>query len=157
MTPIDADFTLPAIGPVSTWSVEVCFGDCDPAGIVFFPNYLRWMDSASLHWFRCCGLPPWRELERSHGLIGTPLLEIRTRFRRSASYGQTLSVQSQVVAWQRRTVTQHHRVFDEHGELLCEGLELRAFCQRGADGRISAMAFPDDLRQRCGAPSLTAS
>ena len=24
--------------------VDVHFGDCDPAGIVFFPNYSRWMD-----------------------------------------------------------------------------------------------------------------
>ena len=25
------------------------FGDCDPAQIVFYPNFLRWMDAASLH------------------------------------------------------------------------------------------------------------
>ena len=24
--------------------VDVYFGDCDPAGIVFFPNFSRWMD-----------------------------------------------------------------------------------------------------------------
>ena len=30
------------------FTVDVHFGDCDPAGIVFFPNFSRWMDAASL-------------------------------------------------------------------------------------------------------------
>ena len=24
------------------YTVDVTFGDCDPAGIVFFPNFSRW-------------------------------------------------------------------------------------------------------------------
>ena len=44
------------------FTVDVHFGDCDPAGIVFFPNFSRWMDSASLAFFMACGVPPWREL-----------------------------------------------------------------------------------------------
>ena len=31
--------------------VDVHFGDCDPAGIVFFPNFSRWMDASSLAFF----------------------------------------------------------------------------------------------------------
>ena len=45
---------------VTRFTVE--FGDCDPAGIVFYPNYLRWMDAASLHFFRAMGVPSWQEL-----------------------------------------------------------------------------------------------
>ena len=33
------------------YGVDEQFGDCDPAGIVFFPNYSRWMDAASHHYF----------------------------------------------------------------------------------------------------------
>jgi 4-hydroxybenzoyl-CoA thioesterase len=29
----------------NTIQLHVKFGDCDPAGIVFYPNYFRWMDS----------------------------------------------------------------------------------------------------------------
>ena len=45
--------------------VTVHFGDCDPAGIVFFPNFLRWMDQSSLAFFMACGVPPWRELVKT--------------------------------------------------------------------------------------------
>ena len=59
--------------------VDVHFGDCDPAGIVFFPNFSRWMDEASGAFFLACGVPPWRELMKDRGIVGTPLLEIHTR------------------------------------------------------------------------------
>ena len=42
----------------TTYTVNVTFGDCDPAGIVFFPNFSRWMDTASLSFFMQCGVPP---------------------------------------------------------------------------------------------------
>ena len=38
--------------------VDVQFGDCDPAGIVFFPNFNRWMDESSAAFFVACGVPP---------------------------------------------------------------------------------------------------
>ena len=60
---------------VVVYPVAVCFGDCDPAGIVFFPNFSRWMDAASLNFFVACGIPVWRELVKTHGIIGTPLLQ----------------------------------------------------------------------------------
>ena len=67
------------------FEVKVQFGDCDPAGIVFYPNFSKWMDASSLHFFMECGVPPWRELVKTTGIIGTPLLEINTKFLRPAT------------------------------------------------------------------------
>jgi 4-hydroxybenzoyl-CoA thioesterase len=39
------------------------------------------MDEASLAFFMACGVPPWRELVKTRGIVGTPLLEIHTRFK----------------------------------------------------------------------------
>ena len=30
------------------YKITVNWGDCDPAGIVFYPNFYKWMDEA--HW-----------------------------------------------------------------------------------------------------------
>ena len=79
--------------------VDVHFGDCDPAGIVFFPNFSRWMDEASLAFFMACGVPPWRELLNTRGIVGAPLLEIHTTFSKSATYGETLEVHTSIEAW----------------------------------------------------------
>ena len=70
-----------------THTVQVEFGDCDPARIVWFPNFFRWIDAASRNYFVQCGVPSWAETERTLGIIGTPLVDARCRFVNTASYG----------------------------------------------------------------------
>lgn len=129
-------------------AVTVQFGDCDPAGIVFFPNFLRWMDAASLNFFMRCGVPPWRELERSRGIVGTPVLEIGTRFVQSATYGEQLEIHTSVQEWRNKTFVHRHAVM-RGDTLLCEGTEVRAFITREADGRLRAVPIPEDIRALC--------
>ena len=130
--------------------VDVQFGDCDPAGIVFFPTFSKWMDQASLAFFMAHGVPPWRELVKTRGIIGTPLLEIHTRFIRPATYGQTIEVHTTVEAWAAKTF-RHRHVISRDGTVLCEGTETRAFCTRHPEDpdRIQAIPVPEDIRLLC--------
>ena len=130
--------------------VRVQFGDCDPAGIVFYPNYLRWMDESSLGFFRACGIPPWRELLRLRGIVGTPLLEIQTRFLRSATYGESLSVTTSIESWARKTFV-HRHIVRRGDTLICEGTETRVFIVRDPDDpdQFRAIPIPEDIRAAC--------
>jgi 4-hydroxybenzoyl-CoA thioesterase len=132
------------------YRVNVQFGDCDPAGIVFFPNFSRWMDEASLAFFMACGVPPWRELVKTTGLIGTPLLEIHTRFLKPATYGETIEVHTTVEEWAVKTF-RHRHVIRRGSDLLCEGTEVRAFCQKDPANpdRIKAVPIPEDIKALC--------
>jgi 4-hydroxybenzoyl-CoA thioesterase len=132
------------------YSIEVLFGDCDPAGIVFFPNFSKWMDASSLNFFMQCGVPPWRELVKTRGIIGTPLLEIHTRFLKPATYGQTLQVHTSVIEWSTKVFT-HKHVIQRGADILCEGTEKRAFCIRHPEDpdRIKAIEVPEDLKALC--------
>ena len=135
--------------------VTVAFGDCDPAGIVFFPNFLRWMDTASLSFFMQCGVPPWRELVKTRGIVGTPLLEINTKFHKAVTYGETITIATHVEEWRAKVIVQMHRVTRARAgggeDLICEGREVRAFVERdGADpDRLRAIAVPEDIRLLC--------
>ena len=130
--------------------VAVHFGDCDPAGIVFFPNFSRWMDQSSLAFFMACGVPPWRELVKTRGIVGTPLLEIHTRFLKAVTYGEALEVHTCIEHWEAKTFRHKHQIF-KAGELVCEGTELRAFVIRDPTDpdRIKAIPIPDDIRALC--------
>ncbi len=132
------------------YRVNVQFGDCDPAGIVFFPNFSRWMDEASLAFFMACGVPPWRELVKTTGIIGTPLLEIHTRFLKPATYGETIEVHTTVEEWAVKTF-RHRHVVKRGNDLLCEGTEVRAFCQKDPANpdRIKAVPIPEDIKALC--------
>ena len=130
--------------------VQVHFGDCDPAGIVFFPNFARWMDQASLAYFMAMGLPPWRELTATRGIVGTPVLETHTRFINPATYGETLEVHTSVTAWERKVFRHRHQVM--RGDLLlCVGTEVRAFVVHHPDdpSRLKAIPPPEDIVAMC--------
>ena len=130
--------------------VDVQFGDCDPAGIVFFPNFSRWMDAASLAFFVQCGVPPWRELVKTRGIVGTPLLEINTKFVKAVTYGERISIATHIEEWRDKAFIQMHRV-TRGDELICEGREVRVFVKRDAADadRLRAIPVPEDIKALC--------
>lgn len=133
---------------VTRFRVE--FGDCDPAQIVFYPNFFRWMDAASLQFFVACGMPPWRDLAHTDGIIGTPIVDVSARFVRPASYGDAIDIESSIVEWRDTSFVMQH-VIRRGDDVLVEGREIRIFAERHPDDpqRIRAVRLPDHLRRLC--------
>ena len=135
---------------IVTTDVLINFGDCDPAGIVFFPNFSRWMDASSLNFFVACGIPIWSELVKTTGITGTPVLEINVKYSNAAKYGETIRIATSITEWRDKVFIQKHVV--TRGEtLICEGREVRAFITRHPDDpqRIMAIRVPDEIRVKC--------
>ena len=125
---------------ISRRRIRVDWGHCDPAGIVFYPNYFRWFDQCTSALFEGAGLPLPR-LYRDHGLKGFPLLDTRATFAASASFGDDLDAESSVIEWTAKTLKVQHRLL--RGEtLVVEGWELR----------ICVVAHPDDPQRIKSAP-----
>ena len=138
-----------------TYTVRVEFGDCDPAGIVWFPNFFRWIDAASRNFFTQCGVPRWEETTRTLGVIGTPLVDTHSRFLKTASYGDTLAVHVAVKEWRDKSFVQTYRITREDAqgqpELIMECEEVRIFATTRNDGKnsIRAVPVPDSIRVLC--------
>ena len=137
--------------------VRVEFGDCDPARIVWFPNYFRWIDAAGHHFFTQCGVPPWHVLEKSTGILGTPLVDTHARFVATASYGDVLDIAVSVPEWRRSSFVLRHRVTraaqdpQAPAQLILECDEVRIFAAHRADHQpgIRAVPIPEDIRALC--------
>jgi 4-hydroxybenzoyl-CoA thioesterase len=134
----------------STYGIAVEFGDCDPAGIAFYPNFFRWYDASARHFFLSCGVPPWRELERDHGIVGTPALEVTSRYHSPVTYGDALVVTTWIDEWRGKSFVLRHEI--RRGDTLCaEGREVRVFAVRREDDatRLRAVAMPEPFAARC--------
>ncbi len=138
------------------YTQRVEFGDCDPARIVWFPNFFRWIDAASRHFFVQCGVPPWHETEATHGIIGTPLVDTHCKFIATASYGDVLNIEVSVAEWRGKSFVQRYRITRDDGNgadggptliLTCD--EVRIFAARKAEGGIRALAIPGDIQALC--------
>ncbi len=124
------------------------FGDCDPARIVYYPNFLRWMDAASRHFFVAAGVGSWSELERTTGILGTPLVDVTAKFVRPATYGEEITVESWIHEWRSKSFVMKH-VIRRGDDVLVEGEEIRVFARRHPDdpARIQAVLPPEAIRR----------
>jgi len=142
------------MGRTHTTQFTVEFGDCDPAGIVFYPNFLRWMDAASLRYFAAAGIPAWnRRPERAaDGIIGTPIVDVGVRFSAPATYGDRIDVDTTILEWRRTSFVMRHRI-RRGATPLVDGREVRVFARVHPDdpARIQGVAVPADIRARCEA------
>ena len=132
------------------YTQRVEFGDCDPARIVWFPNFFRWIDAASRHFFIQCGVPPWHETEKALGIIGTPLVDTRARFIKAASYDDVLQIHTTIAEWRTRSFVQRYRVMRD-GDPIMECDEVRIFAVRreGDATGIRALPIPTSIRAIC--------
>ena len=135
-------------GKEITYTARVEFGDCDPAGIVWFPNFFRWIDAASRNFFAGCGVPRWEETTRTLGVIGTPLVDTHTRFVKAASYGDTLEIAVRITEWRDKSFVQTYRV-TRGDELILECEEVRIFAAKREGGGIRAVPVPPEIRALC--------
>lgn len=140
------------------YTQRVEFGDCDPARIVWFPNFFRWIDAASRHFFVQCGVPPWHETERTLGIIGTPLVDTHAKFIKTVSYGDVLQIHTSVAEWRGSSFVHRHRMLRDkpagvagEPDLIMECDEVRVFAARvpGEATAIKAVPAPTDIRRLC--------
>jgi 4-hydroxybenzoyl-CoA thioesterase len=139
---------MSSINKEIVYTARVEFGDCDPAGIVWFPNFFRWIDAASRHFFAECGVPRWEETTETLGVIGTPLVDTHTRFVKAASYGDTLQIAVRITEWREKSFVQTYRV-TRGDELILECEEVRIFGAKREGGGIRAVAIPPSIRALC--------
>jgi 4-hydroxybenzoyl-CoA thioesterase len=133
---------------VGRHSIEVGWGDCDPARIVFFPRYFEWFELCTTALFRAVGLP-FHEMFAARNMIGVPLLDVGARFHFGSGYGHVLDVESRVVEWKSKTFRVEHQFFRD-GRLAVEGHEVRVWAVPDPTGEkpMRAAPIPQDVIAR---------
>lgn len=133
---------------VSRYEITIEWGDCDPARIVFYPNYFAWFDRGSHHLLDALGLGHDTLIER-YGVVGVPIAEASARFLVPSEYRQKIALESRIESWAGRRFTILHQGFRD-GTLLLEGREVRFFGVPHPEqkGRLKAVPIPPDIIAR---------
>ena len=72
------------------WPVRVYWEDTDAGGIVYYANYMKFMERARTEWLRALGVDQVR-LKEEHGLIFV-VVDVEAHYRKPARYGDQLQV-----------------------------------------------------------------
>jgi acyl-CoA thioesterase FadM len=114
---------------------DISFGDCDPAGIVFYPNYFRWFD-ATYHAFLANRDLHHESLIKKLDCLGTGLIDCGASFRLPATSGSGLTLTMTIESWSEKTFKLKYVGTIKDSSIL-EGFEVRGLFKK-VDGRLRA-------------------
>jgi 4-hydroxybenzoyl-CoA thioesterase len=128
---------------INTRTVEIEWGACDPAGIVFNPRYFEYFDwSTVLLLTTALGISK-AEMLKLYDCAGIPLVDSRARFLRPARYGDKVQIESQITEFGRSSFKVSHRLSLD-GRLGVEGFETRVWTAPDPDhpGQMKSSPVP---------------
>ncbi len=114
--------TFPSI--VGSFACEVQWGDCDPAGIIFYPTYFRWFDAATWALFASVGFSAKRMRAELRAL---PLVGADCQFIQPAEQADRCAVRSKVTRFGGKSFVIAHEVVRADGVTLARGTETRVW------------------------------
>src|SRR3989449_4993606 len=120
---------------VGRFPCEVYWGDCDPAGIIFYPTYFRWMDAATWAFVGAVGYAP-RRMKAEHRSM--PLVSADCQFLLPAVHGDRCEVRSRIARFGGKSFVVAHDIVRADGTTLAKGMETRVW-GRFASGRGTPM------------------
>jgi 4-hydroxybenzoyl-CoA thioesterase len=136
---------------VNRRNVRIEWGDCDPAGIVFYPRYFAMFDASTSYLFEAAG---WKkpDLLREFDIVGYPMVDTRAKFILPSSFGDDIVIETKIAAFRNSSFDVEHRVFKPVGgeELAIEAFETRVWAGRHPEDpkRLKSRAIPDVVKRR---------
>jgi 4-hydroxybenzoyl-CoA thioesterase len=133
---------------VNSRVVRIEWGDCDPAGIVYYPRYFGMFDACTSALIeRALGMTK-HDYLRAYEFAGHPLVNARSRFIIPTRFGDDVAIESTVTEFRRSSFDISHRLH-KNGALAVEGFETRVWVQGDAtNGTMKSAPIPQDVIDR---------
>jgi 4-hydroxybenzoyl-CoA thioesterase len=127
----------------SVYRYTIQWGDCDPAGIVFYPRFSAIFDEATAYLLEVASGMTRSELIRHYGILGWPMVSAATEFRATATFDDKIAVHTSVQRLGTSSMIFAHEL--RRGEIVCvSATETRVWSAHGTGGK----PLPDSLRAR---------
>src|SRR4051794_25274942 len=135
-----------------TRTVRIEWGDCDPAGIVFYPNYFAMFDHSTVLLLEAAIGMTKHELYKAYDFHGYPMVETRARFVMPTRYCDDVEIETKIAEVRRSSFHLEHRL-TKGGALAVEGFESRVWIVRDAErpGRFKPQPIPAEVAARLAA------
>lgn len=130
---------------VGRFACEVHWGDCDPAGIIFYPTYFRWMDAATWAFMTAVGYTPQRMREEH---LAMPLVSADCQFLAPARHGDRCEVRSRIARFGGASFVVGHEIVRQDETLLAQGSEKRVWGRyaAGPGTPLKGIQIPEALK-----------
>lgn len=129
--------------------VEIEWGDCDAAGIVYYPRYFAFFDNATAHLMEAALGMKKKALTRHYGILGIPMVDTGASFSVPFTYGDVIRIDSAITRVGRSSFEVGHTVV-KHGKTAIAAHEKRVWV--GGDpadpASIGAVPIPAEVVEK---------
>ena len=125
---------------------RVQFYETDPAGVVHFSWYLRYMEEAEHALWRAAGL----SISPIGAEVSFPRVSASVDYRAPLRFEDVFETRIRIEALTRRTIAYACTMMRE-GEAVATG-SMTVACVRQTAGRMEAVDIPDEIRARLAVP-----
>ena len=132
---------------VAVFPCQVHWGDCDPAGIIFYPTYFRWIDAASWGLFEQAGFGA-KWMREQH--MAMPLVSAECQFLAPAAHGDRCEVRSRIARFGGKSFVVEHDIVRADGTPLAKAKETRVWGRYvgGPGAPMKGQAISDEIKHR---------
>jgi len=125
------------------WPIRVYYEDTDAGGVVYYANYLKFMERGRSEMLRQRG---WEldRLEQEEGILFA-VSRVTVEYRQPARFNDALIVSSQITRVARASIDFKQAIHrSQSGELLCDG-QVRVACVSAA--QVKPCPIPKHIRE----------
>lgn len=132
-------------------TIRIEWGDCDPAGIVYFPRYFEYFDSCTCALFERAGFFK-RDMLKSYAMAGIPVVDMKARFMLPSRFGDDVVVESSITKWGSSSFVVRHQLL-KGDALAIECFETRVWVvhPNGDLEKFEARPIPREVKEKFGA------
>ena len=133
---------------VNRRDVQIQWGDCDPANIVYYPRYFAMFDDSTSVMFEAAGFSK-QDLVRKYGLVGIPMVDTRAKFYIASTHGDWITIESRVESFGRSSFDVTHKVF-KGDQLAIEAFEKRVLVGHDPDNadKLKSAPMPPEIKEK---------
>src|SRR5579872_5935111 len=109
-------------------SFRVRYAETDQMGVVYYANYLIWMEVGRVEFCRAQGIR-YRDMEEADGVL-LVVAEANCRYMAPARYDDEVRIATTLAEATPRMVRFDYQIYDPSGKQLAQGFTKHVFCGR---------------------------
>lgn len=131
---------------VNRRTVRIEWGDCDPAGIVYYPRYFAMFDHSTAMLLEAATGYTKYQMTKVYDFVGFPMIDTGAKFYIPSKFGDDIVIESTISELGKSSFNISHKVW-KGDQLAIEAHEKRVWVGKHPDdaSRIKSKPIPDEV------------
>jgi len=126
------------------WHARVYYEDTDAGGVVYYANYLKYMERARTEWLRCLGVEQ-DELSIKMNILFA-VRSVNIEYKQPARFNDALEISVEPMALKSASISFQQTITKQHDDSVLATAQVNVVCLSSSD--FKPQAIPKSLHMK---------